>query len=136
MARILVTGSRDWQDYNTVVRGISVAIETLHDNDPDLTHITIVHGGARGADRMAGRFVDQARAFLKGKGITLIEEVHPVKPNEWKMYGPGAGNRRNQFMVDLGADLAVAFHMHGSPGTKHCIGACEKAGIPVTIYKG
>lgn len=132
MSRILVTGSRDWSDYNSVVRALSVAIETLYENDPSIKSITIVHGGARGADRMAGRFVDQARAFLLGKGISLKEEIHNA---DWTRDGKAAGVIRNQKMVDLGADIAVAFHKNKSRGTAHCIQACQKAGIPVSIYK-
>jgi hypothetical protein len=111
-----------------------VAIETLHSENPDVKTTTVVHGGAYGADRLAGRFVDQARAFLKGKGITLREEIHPVTPEEWKRTR-AAGIIRNQKMVDLGADIAIAFHKAGSKGTAHCIKACEKADIPVWIYK-
>lgn len=132
--RILVTGSREWSDYNSVVRALTVAIETLHTENPDVKTITVVHGGARGADRMAGRFVDQARDFLRGKGITLKEEIHPVTPEEWKR-SRGAGLARNQKMVDLGADIAVAFQKAGSKGTQHCINACKKADIDIWIYK-
>jgi hypothetical protein len=134
MSRILITGSREWEDYNTIARAISVGIETLHAENPNIKVITIVHGGARGADRMAGRFVDQARDFLKGKGITIREEVHPVTPEEWKR-SRGAGLARNEKMVALGADLAIAFQKAGSKGTAHCIKACQKADIDVWIYK-
>lgn len=132
--RILVTGSRDFSDYNIVMRGLSVAIETLVERNPGVTEIVVVHGAARGADEMAGNFVRHARAFMKGQGINLIEERHPA---EWDKFGKAAGPVRNQKMVDLGADICVAFFTNKSTsrGTLHCSNAARKAGIEVLEYE-
>lgn len=132
--RILITGSRDFPDYNTVMRGLSVAIEDLSVIDPNDRDIIIVHGAATGADTMAGDFVRHARAFLSGIGYTIREERHPA---EWDKFGKAAGPIRNQAMVDLGADICVAFFKVGAlnKGTKHCSGAAKKAGIRVLEYE-
>lgn len=134
--RILITGSRHFTNYDTVMRGLSVAIETLVSRNPEATEIVVVHGAARGADEMAGNFVRHARAFLKGQGITLTEERHPVTQADWNTLGKSAGVVRNQKMVDLGADICVAFFKAGEPnkGTTHCSNAARKAGIEVLEY--
>jgi hypothetical protein len=38
-------------------------------------------------------------------------------------------------MVDMGADLMVAFHLNNSRGTADCISRAEQAGIPVRVLK-
>ena len=129
--RILVTGSRNLTDYNKVVMAISAALETLYANKPEDKKIVIVHGGAKGADTLAGDFVSQARAYLKNLGYTIKEEIHKA---DWDNVGKYAGPIRNQRMVDSGADICVAFPEKESKGTKDCIRRAERAGIPVEIY--
>lgn len=86
--------------------------------------ITIVHGGARGADTIAG---------LVANSDGMNVEVHPA---DWERYGKSAGPRRNAEMAALGADFCLAFLKRSAEnrGTKGMIGLCQKAGIPVTEY--
>jgi hypothetical protein len=121
MKRILITGSREWTDRETIYLAI---FNWVKENCTTPEEIVIVHGDAsRGADRLAR---DIARSVP-----WLTEEAHPA---EWETYGKGAGFIRNQDMVDLGADVALAFLRGPSRGTRHCAGQAEKAGIPVIRY--
>lgn len=113
--RILVSGSRTWDDYDTIEREINRAL------GDELT-ATIVHGGAAGADTLAAH-----AAHAIGLGI----EVHPA---DWKQYGRGAGYRRNQEMVKAGADICLAFIRSNSRGASHCAAMAERAGIPVRRF--
>jgi hypothetical protein len=45
-------------------------------------------------------------------------ERHPA---QWQRHGRGAGYRRNNTMVALGADLCVAFIQDNSPGASHAV---------------
>lgn len=117
MKRILITGSREWEDRNVIHRAIS---EWVRDNVPQNEVTILVHGDAsRGADRHARDF---ARAMW-----WLEEEAHPA---DWS-WGTGAGMHRNQDMVDLGADVCLAFIRGKSKGTRDCADKAAKAGIPV-----
>lgn len=121
MKRILITGSRDWVDRNVIHRAVS---EWVRDNVPQNDVTILVHGDAsRGADRMARDF---ARAMW-----WLQEEAHPA---DWESQGRAAGFIRNQTMVDLGADVCLAFIRNGSKGATHTAGQAAKAGIPVVRY--
>jgi hypothetical protein len=116
--RILVTGSRNWNDLDAIREAILAAtIGYRYEN------VTIVHGAANGADTIASQIADK---------LHMNQEAYPA---DWKEYGRAAGPLRNQEMVDLGADLCLAFLQEGSKGTADCIKRARRARIPVTIYK-
>ena len=112
LPRVLVCGSRDWSD-RTLIEAV------LRAHGPAL----IVHGGARGADRIAGEIA---------RGLGWPVEEHPA---DWTRHGRAAGPRRNIEMLDSGPALVIAFTLApgGTPGTRHTItAACERR-IPVLI---
>jgi hypothetical protein len=115
--RILVTGSRDWDQWDTIVN----AIEWVS-KDVSFDQVTVVHGGAHGADSMADE-------IARGSGVKV--EIHYA---DWKWHGARAGLIRNQEMVDAGADVCLAFIKNNSRGASHCANAAERAGIPVRRY--
>lgn len=128
--RILVTGSRRWTDYD-MIRNLLAAIdrqevpEVLDALDlPNTTTHTLVHGGARGADTIAGQIA---------KELGWIVEVHYP---DWVKFPKTAGFIRNQAMVDLGADLCLAFIKVDSQtgGTRDCMKRARMAGITVARF--
>lgn len=116
MRRVLVTGSRNWFNHEI----ISDALHAQRLLDPDYA-ITVVHGGAAGADALAAWWA---------RSVGVHAEVHMA---DWSL-GKVAGHIRNQKMVDLGADVCLAFPMQGSRGTWDCVRRAEKAGIPVRTF--
>lgn len=130
-ARILITGSRTWQD--TVL--LTTALAHVRQRWPGAT---LVHGDADGADRMAA-------ALWRSWG--LATEAHPAdwtascpsdcppghrrqRRHDGRWYCPRAGRRRNAAMVAAGANACVAFIRHHSRGASHCAELAERAGIP------
>lgn len=112
--RVLVTGSRDWNDPDLVHDALAMAV---YQQVPAV----IVHGACpTGADALASRWVQQHRV------IGLHEELHPA---QWKWHGRAAGPRRNAHMVSLGADICLAFIRNGSRGATHTADLAEAAGI-------
>lgn len=118
--RVLVTGSRDW-DIKYKIDMILNEIFALADvlNSP----LTIVHGSCpTGADRYVEQWA-AGRDFVKVEGW----------PADWKKYGKGAGPRRNELMVEAGADMCVAFLKDGSLGTRQTIALARNAKIPTYV---
>lgn len=113
--RILVTGSREWDDENIIHEAL-----LEWGSPPD---ITLVSGGARGADRIAEKL-----ALKMGWKV----EVHPAK---WEDFGNQAGYIRNAEMVKLGADLCLAFRKNLSKGTGSTADMAEAAGIHTIVYE-
>lgn len=118
--RILVTGSRDWSDGPAVYQAIDQYAYEIGPTE----QLTIVHGDCpTGADRIAKQWA------LEHDSRGVYEEPHPAL---WDIDGyPQAGPMRNQRMVDLGADICLAFPLDGSRGTRDCMRRAKAAGIPV-----
>lgn len=122
--RILVTGSRKWVDQAIAWSAIEEAIPG--ELGPD-ERIVIVHGGAQGADSMAGAWVEHVN-----EPAIAIVECHPAN---WKDLGKRAGIIRNEHMVNLGADLCLAFIRGNSRGASHCAGLAASREIPVRYFR-
>jgi hypothetical protein len=119
--RILVTGSRDWDDYYTIF----AALEDVVDGVP-MDEVTLVSGACpTGADRLAEREFEYV-----GRHDQI--ERHPA---DWEKHGRSAGYVRNKEMVDLGADVCLAFIKNGSKGASMTAAMAEEAGIPTVRYE-
>ena len=114
--RVLITGSRHWNDEATM-------LARFRELDGTMEEVTIVHGNAAGADHMAGVLA-----------MVLMFKVE-VYPADWQHHGKAAGPLRNQVMVDAGAALGLAFPWPESKGTWDCVRRAADAGIPVEIIK-
>lgn len=131
--RILITGSRDWTNETRVAFALGAACSRLlKGNGGYPNQFTVVHGACpSGADALADR-------IARDQGMAV--EVHPA---DWETNGRAAGLVRNAAMVDLGADICLAFCMpctksgctkpkpHDSHGTTHCLERAKAAGIEV-----
>jgi hypothetical protein len=114
--RVIVCGSREWTD-----RAL------IHDTLAALTEhagrVVIVHGAARGADRIAG---EEARA------LGLDVEEHPA---DWRRDGRRAGLFRNARMLSLGCSRVIAFWDGYSRGTEHMMRIAREAEARVTVIR-
>lgn len=109
--RALVCGGRDFSDRAFLFRELDLA-----------RHIfglqSVVHGGSRGADQLAGEWAHSHE-------LRVI-----VFPADWKTYPKIAGFIRNQQMLDEGRpNLTIAFE--GGNGTKDMIRRSLAAGVLV-----
>lgn len=132
--RILVTGSRDWVDKGAIFTAL---VEAAKQN-PD---ITLVHGGARGADEIAARWaqhfgwtVEEHPANWEDCGDNCGPEHYRYSYSRPEGYCPRSGYKRNALMVKLGADVCLAFIRNGSNGSGMTARMAEKAGIPTHRY--
>lgn len=132
---LLVTISRTWADWATPTACFRTALLLRPDT-------VLVHGAAPKGDR------DLATIWANLGGA-----VHAV-PADWEHCGPGcpdqphrrrnwanaefcplAGFRRNQQMVDMGPDWAVAFIRRDSAGATDCLNRITRASIPRSVYR-
>lgn len=114
--RVIVCGSRHWTDRERIADrlfDLGLVTENLG--------CTIVHGNARGADRMAAQ---------EAQKLGFLIEAHPA---DWERFGKRAGPVRNIEMAKAGADLCIAFWDGSSTGTAHMIDVAQYHGIPVDV---
>ena len=117
--KILVFGSRDWNDYNRILD----IMQRLKSKYGD---IIIIEGGCKGADLLAKKAAAECR-------IECEEYLA-----DWNL-GKKAGPLRNQRMIDEGhPDMAVCFHndVENSRGSKDMKNRLIKHNIPYYIIKG
>jgi hypothetical protein len=114
--RIIVTGARDCSD-PCVVSAVLDHATAGHEQ------ITVVHGACHlgGADAYVQQWADDRGA--------VVERYPAADFGSW----PECGPKRNQHMVDLGADLCLAFPGVRSRGTWDCVRRAKRAGIPVVV---
>lgn len=112
--RILITGGRSFTDE----RLLFAQLDRLHDAH---SFSLLIHGDARGADRLAGDWALQ-------RGIEVLS-----CPADWRRHGRAAGMLRNKQMLKYEPELLVAFP--GGTGTKNMITLARDAGIQVVHVK-
>lgn len=108
--KFIVCGGRDYSDkarVHQVLDGVHKKC-TIH---------AIIEGGATGADRLA-------REWALEKGI----QVFTAHAN-WKLYGNGAGPKRNAAMLALEPDGVIAFP--GGTGTRDMTRIAELSDVKV-----
>ena len=109
--RVLVCGGRDFDDRPMLVR----VLDMLHEQH---NFSVVIHGAARGADRLADYWA-----------VTNRLPVFKFHAN-WKMQGLAAGPIRNAKMLEKGRpDLVVAFP--GNGGTKNMVRQALTAKVEV-----
>jgi len=122
LRRLLITGSRAWNDRAVIRDALRAAFWELGGADPG---VILVSGACPdGADAIC------EEVWAVGAHGCPIER-HPA---EWDRYGRSAGFRRNAEMVGLGADLCLAFIVDESRGASHTARLAWEAGIPTRRY--
>ena len=113
--RLLITGGRDYSDFQ--------ALCTVLDQTHQATPVTLlIHGGARGADSLAG-------AWAASRQVPTA-----VYRANWALHGKAAGPTRNQQMLTEGhPDAYLAFP--GGRGTADMVQRCRKQGIKDILQK-
>ena len=90
--RVLVTGSREWDDLETIYKTLYEAWT----NRPEGCIFTVVHGACpRGADQIAAQWLiamnrnpaDYSDVHCNEEGVYPLEESHPA---DWAAYGKSA----------------------------------------------
>lgn len=101
--KLLIAGSRGYTNYAEAEKRILKLLK-----DKTLKNVTIIEGGARGADRI-------------GRDFAIAHQL-PYKTvrADWNKYGKQAGYLRNAEMAKM-ATAAIIFWDGSSPGSKHMI---------------
>lgn len=117
--RVLICGGREFYDEHWLKQELCDLVwqRGRFADVPQQVRV-VIHGGARGADRMAEN-------FAIGCGLEVVEFKA-----EWEKHGRAAGPIRNCRMLAVGKpDLVVAFP--GGKGTADMVRQARDAGVRV-----
>ena len=122
MKRIIIAGSRKFQDYNLLKKEVCNILNLYNATD----NIEIVVGGAEGADKLGEKLA---------KEIGLNYKVFNA---DWNGLGKNAGFIRNAEMAKYASEndyegILIAFWNGTSRGTKHMIDLAKENGLEVFI---
>ena len=123
MIRIIIAGSRDFNDYTLLEKALNKYIEDTKIN-PD--EIEIISGHARGADSLG-------ELFAKNNKLQLAKF-----PAQWDKYGKTAGFLRNREMANYALQetgVLFAFWDGQSRGTNHMINFSREKGLEVHVVQ-
>lgn len=126
--RVIVTGSRDWEDGHWIRVDLGVLMFHAYRMK---RRLVVVHGAHwDGVDHHVRGWANHPAQEQLRKAGHLHEEPYPAN---WKTFRRSAGPRRNQHMVSLGGDLCLAYPLGESRGTRGCAGMALGARIPTLI---
>lgn len=109
---VLVCGGRDFTQMAKLCNTLD-ALHSIH------SFTKLIHGGARGADRLAGWWARTRN----------VEELKV--PADWDAYGKAAGPIRNEDMANMKPNLVVVFP--GGRGTASMRQIAEEHGLSLYI---
>ena len=118
--RALITGSRIFNDAYIMNLALDGFCE---EREVDKKTLTLVHGGAKGADSLASLWAN--------KNKVEVEIWYP----DWDTYGRAAGIVRNKDMLESGVDIVIAFPRGEARGTRHMMKIAREAGVEVVAVE-
>lgn len=121
--RVIVCGSRTKEQLTVMEQALVRGLAAMYGRA-----LTVVHGDCKGLDRAVADYAE-------GCGIRT-EAVAP----DWRSYGRAAGPIRNQEMLDMGADMVVAFKepfdwAFRKGGTEDMVRRARDAGVPCWVVQ-
>ena len=126
--KVLVFGGRDYSNYPLLEK----ALDQLHEQ---YNFTTVIHGAAKGADSLAGRWAKERNIPVQAFPAQWNTHTHDCP--HWcfnNRYCKLAGPRRNTQMLREGQpQLAVGFP--GGNGTKDVTQQAKKAGVKTLSVK-
>jgi len=125
--RVIGCGSRTWEG-PWARHKVDSVLTSLHRFLISVDEPLVLRTGAcpTGADPLIAAWAMQRMDRQGLKGLKLERF-----PADWQRYGKAAGPRRNQHMLDEGADMCIGFLRANSTGTRHMMTISRHAGLLV-----
>ena len=125
--KIFIVGSKEWSDYNTVMRTLTVAIEDASFYNQDDKRIIFIHRGIEGAENMVTEYVGKVEKFMRQKGYSIKEELIKYNPEQ---------NRTDFDIINSGIDKAIIFKTNNCKRSDYCAKILAALEIPTKLVRG
>ena len=129
--RVLVVGSKNWNNYNEFIRNMTIVIEDISVLTPEEKKIVFVHTGLQGAENMVTEYVGKVDRFMKQKGYSVKEELVCSKYS---------GNKVDKItadydMITSGIDSAIIFVKQSDRRADYCLRLLKEFDVPTKVIK-
>lgn len=104
--KVIVRGSKEWDNYDEVVRNMTVLIYDWVRTNPEDKVLTILHTGSWGAESMVTQYIDKVKKLFKQKGYAIKDKAYRLKdyPGEYSF------TERDRDMIENGgAEKVIVF---------------------------
>jgi len=129
--RVLIGGSRNWVDYNEIIRKMTVILDEWVSSRPDEKKIIFVHTASSPAENMITEYIGKVEKLVKQKGYTISEQLFKPKSGEqWQ------GRISIDDISKMQVDKAIMFIRDSCKKTQNIANITSAMGIPTDIVKG
>ena len=134
--RVIVAGSRDFNDYELMKNQLDIIFQNVSPN------VIIVSGKARGADTLGEKYADEnglQKAPFPADWKNLEAPGAVIKQGLYGPYNAKAGPDRNikmaEYAAEQGNGAVVAFWAGDKGGTYHMIKTGKEYGLQVRVIE-
>jgi hypothetical protein len=120
--KVLVFGSKEWTNYNDLIRQVTLLIEDNKFLYPDDKEYIFVHKGIKGAENMITEYIGKTEKFLRQKGYRIKEELIRDK-----------SSLSDVKMIESEPSIALVFG--ASTRNRQCIQLMEAFGVPYRFFE-
>lgn len=129
--RVLIAGSRNWVDYNEIMRKMTVVLDEWVSTNPPDRRIVFVHTASSPAENMITEYIGKVERLVKQKGYHINEQlVRPSRGEQWQ------GRLSIDDISKLNVDMAIMFIRDSCKKTQNIANITSAMGIPTDIVKG
>lgn len=128
--RVAVAGSKNWSNYNEVIRQLTLVIEDHAKDNPDDKNIVFVHTGSIGAENMVTEYCGKVYSYLKQKGYHINDQVFRPRGMDGRVIN------KDVELLESDIDRVIVFVAAPSKRINSFARLAEAYSIPTTIVKG
>lgn len=126
--KIGVIGSRSWEDYQTLIRKLTVEIEDWKLANPEDNRIMFIHYGNSGAENMVTEYVGKVEDYMRQKRVFVNDKI-------FRFYS------KDQFakdfeLINSDIDKLLIFAKEPCARSKNAATIAETLEVPYTYIKG
>lgn len=128
--RVLIAGSRNWVDYNEIMRKMTVILDEWVASNSD-NEIVFIHTASSPAENMVTEYIGKVERLVKQKGYSIKEKLlRPKFGEQWQ------GRVSVDDITEMKLDKAVMFIRDSCKKTQNIANMTSAMGIPTDIVKG
>lgn len=129
--RVFIAGSRNWVDYNEIMRKMTVVLDEWVSSNPSDKKITFIHTASSPAENMITEYIGKVEKLIKQKGYAIDEQLlRPKLGEQWQ------GRVSVDDISSLSLDRAVMFIRDSCKKTHNIANITSAMGIKTDIVKG